>query len=133
MVLYQYPQNQTVKSEVTWTVIGFHGHWNNQVGAVCFLSVAFENEDDVTEFVKCKIESLMANKEQATEGNVRLLLKKKKHLTELWLKLISNYLFLFLPLAVAYRNNLYIFFDRCCTCWLNESENRSLKINSHLV
>lgn len=77
MVLYQYPQNQTVKSEVTWTVIGFHGHWNNQVGAVCFLSVAFENEDDVTEFVKCKIESLMANKEQATEGNVRQLLKKK--------------------------------------------------------
>ena len=30
--------------------------------------MAFENEDDVIEFVKCKIESLMANKEPVTEG-----------------------------------------------------------------
>lgn len=36
---------------------------------MCFLpTAAFENEEDVTDFVKCKIESLVANKEQPLEG-----------------------------------------------------------------
>jgi hypothetical protein len=39
---------------------------------VFFVLAAFENEDEVTEFVKCKIESLLANLEPAAEGMVAI-------------------------------------------------------------
>ncbi|KAK7098500.1 hypothetical protein V1264_002776 [Littorina saxatilis] len=64
---------QTAGSEVSFTVsvannkkeISRDWDWLEQ--NVVQTLVAFDNEDDITEFVKCKIESLMANKEQVTE------------------------------------------------------------------
>lgn len=42
--------------------------WALIVCCAIWFSAAFENEDDVTDFVKCKIESLLANKDKLAEG-----------------------------------------------------------------